>query len=270
MSETPDLVAPPGHRRGATGSVVVSGLAGPRRGSGSPRTGSATGSVVVSGFAAMSAFGRGVEPLLAAALAGRPAFDRVERFDVSARRVGVAAACAGSPVLHEELAGVIDEACDHAKLTTPERAECPLLLAVHGDPALARANDSDKARLGADTLAAAVAGRSGLAPVTRAYTTGCVAASTAVADAAAMTALRRASRVVVAAGYLVESDQFALFDAGRAMAVDGQVRPFSAGRTGLLLGDGVAAVVVESAPTAHRRGAPILGRIAGWGRAGEA
>lgn len=78
------------------------------------------------------------------------------------------------------------------------------------------------------------------------------------------------ARVVVAAGYLVEPDQFALFDAGRALAADGAVRPFSAGRQGLLLGDGVAAVVLESAGAARRRGGTPVATVCGWGRAGDA
>jgi 3-oxoacyl-(acyl-carrier-protein) synthase len=97
-----------------------------------------------------------------------------------------------------------------------------------------------------------------------------VAASSAVADGAAMLVRGDTDRVVVAAGYLVEPDQFALFDAGRALAVDGAVRPFSAGRRGLLLGDGVAAIVVESAAAAAARGAPTRATVAGWGRAGDA
>jgi 3-oxoacyl-(acyl-carrier-protein) synthase len=75
---------------------------------------------------------------------------------------------------------------------------------------------------------------------------------------------------VVAGGYLVECDQFALFDAGRVLADDGQVRPFSAGRRGLLLGDGVGAVVIESQESARARRAPPLARLAGWGRTGDA
>src|SRR5207237_6235103 len=101
----------------------------------------------------------------------------------------------------------------------------------------------------------------------RADTSACVAASTAVADAGVMIARRQAERVVVAAGYLVEPDQFGLFDAGRALATDGQVRPFSARRTGLLLGDGVAAVVLESGSAVRRT---PLAWLAGWGRAGDA
>jgi len=69
-----------------------------------------------------------------------------------------------------------------------------------------------------------------------------------------MIARGHADRVVVAGGYLVDCDQFALFDAGRVLADDGQVRPFQRGRRGLLLGDGVGAVVIES--TGVRAGAP--------------
>ena len=75
---------------------------------------------------------------------------------------------------------------------------------------------------------------------------------------------------MVAAGYLVEADSFAMFDAGRSLAPDGQVRPFSTGRRGMLLGDGVAAVVLEAAATAVHRDAPVLARLAGWGRSGDA
>jgi 3-oxoacyl-[acyl-carrier-protein] synthase II len=48
------------------------------------------------------------------------------------------------------------------------------------------------------------------------------------------------------------------------------VRPFSADRSGLLLGDGAAAVVLESASAARRRGARPLATIAGWGAASDA
>jgi 3-oxoacyl-[acyl-carrier-protein] synthase II len=72
------------------------------------------------------------------------------------------------------------------------------------------------------------------------------------------------------AGYLVDADSFALFDGGRVLARDGRVRPFSAGRQGMLLGDGVAAAVLESAGAARRRDAPVSAWLAGWGRAGDA
>ena len=227
-------------------------------------------SVVITGAAVLSAFGAGIDPLLSAALDGRPAFAPVRRFDVGGRRVGLAAALPGSPVLSDELVRAIDRACDEAGLSAGRRADCPLHLAVHGDPALPRVPEAERAGHGADAYADTVARRGGLSPLTRAYTSACVASSTAVADAAAAIARGQADRIVVAAGYLVEADQFAVFDAGRALAADGRVRPFSARRTGLLLGDGVCAVVLESASAARARRARPLARLAGWGRAGDA
>lgn len=225
--------------------------------------------VVISGFAVLSAYGRGTGALLAGIHSGRPAFGPVARFDVASRRVGVGALLPGSPVLFDELISVVDTACGNAGLTPAQRAGCPLLLAVHGNPLAARLPAEEEAAHRAGALAVALADKSGLSAITRTYTSACVAASTAVADAASMIAGGDAERIVVAAGYLVEPDQFALFDAGRALAADGAVRPFSAGRKGLLLGDGVAAVVLESAAAASARRAQPLARLAGWGRAGD-
>lgn len=236
-----------------------------------PRARRGAASVVLTGVAAASAFGRGTDALLSGVIAGQPAFAPVDRFDVTGRRVGVAATMPGSPVLLDELTQAVRETCDDAALGEAHRAECLLFLAIHGDPAIGRAPVGDKPRLGADAFADAVVVGSGLATTgARAYTSACVAASTAMADAAAMIARGYAGRIVVAGGYLVDSDQFALFDAGRALADDGRVRPFSAKRRGLLLGDGVGAVVLESAESARFRGAPVLARLAGWGRAGDA
>ncbi|WP_234343303.1 beta-ketoacyl synthase N-terminal-like domain-containing protein [Streptomyces sp. NRRL F-5123] len=228
------------------------------------------GEVVLTGAGVLSAFGVGTEPLMGAVLAGRPGFAPVGRFGVGGRRAGHAAVHPGSPVLTDELPRMIGLACEQAGLSAALRARCPLHLAVHGDPALPRVPAGERAAHGAGRFAEGVARRAGLSGAARAYTSACVASSTAVADAAALVARGRAERIVVAAGYLVDADQFAVFDAGRALARDGRVRPFSAGRSGLLLGDAVAAVVVESAVAARGRGARPLARLAGWGRAGDA
>jgi len=230
-----------------------------------------TGEVVVTGTAVLSAYGPGTETLLSGVLSGRPAFAPVQRFDVSARRVGFAAAMAGSPQLDTEVARTVREACDEAGLSPSARARTPLFLAIHGDPAAPRAAAAGRPALGPEAFAGAVAHACGLAEQDlRCYMSACVAASSAISDAAAIIARGQADRVVVAGGYLVEPDQFALFDAGRVLASDGQVRPFSAGRRGLLLGDGVGAVVIESSEAARARRALPLARIAGWGRSGDA
>jgi 3-oxoacyl-[acyl-carrier-protein] synthase II len=223
--------------------------------------------VAITGMSATSAFGRGTEPLLAGALGGQPAFGPASRFSVQRRRARAAAELPGNPVLADELTAVIGAACDQAGLPPAGRGSATLLLALHTDPAAARGAGAPSV---AGTTPAAVAARSGLPDAPRVYATACVAASTAIADAAAMIVSGRAGQVVVAAGYLVDEDSFALFDGGRVLARDGQVRPFSWGRQGLLLGDGVAAVVLESAASARRRGASPLAWLAGWGRAGDA
>ncbi len=226
--------------------------------------------VAVTGMAAVTAFGRGVSVLLDAVCAGRPAFSPVTRFDVAGRRAGHAALMDSPGSLMDELAAVVDEACTAAALTTAQRAACPLLLAAHADPALQRAADPHAPLAGAAGAAVELSRRCATGAALRTYTTGCVAASTALIDAAAMIRAGRAERVLVAAGYLVDADYFATFDAGRALAPSGCVRPFSTGRDGMLLGDAVVAVVVESSAAARRRAVPELAGLLGWGRTGDA
>ncbi|MEV4482547.1 beta-ketoacyl-[acyl-carrier-protein] synthase family protein [Micromonospora coxensis] len=254
--------------------------------------------VPISGMHAVSALGRGADAQLAGVLCGAPAFRPVRRFDTTGRRVTVAATLPDVGTLPDELADAIDVACRSAGLTAAERAESGLLLATHGGPLSQPAAFRDDRPVGSTdgggptgvpgggaepddgrpapggptvpALVAHLARVCGLGGPTRTYTSACVSASTAVADAAAMIRRGDRERMVVAAGYLVEPDQFALFDAGRALAADGAVRPFSVGRKGLLLGDGVAALVLESAPAGRRRGAEPVAALHGWGRAGDA
>ncbi|WP_422741855.1 beta-ketoacyl-[acyl-carrier-protein] synthase family protein [Micromonospora sp. WMMD754] len=225
--------------------------------------------VRITGTHALSALGRGADALLSGVFSGAPAFGPVRRFDTTGRRVTVAATLPEVGTLAAELTDAIDAAARAAGLGRADRAGSALFLATHGGP------HSLPVPLGRDeptvpALAGHLAAHCGLGGPTRIYTTACVSASTAVADAATLIHRGDLDRVVVAAGYLVEPDQYALFDAGRALAADGAVRPFSAGRTGLLLGDGVAAVVLESAGAAARRDAETLATVAGWGRAGDA
>jgi 3-oxoacyl-(acyl-carrier-protein) synthase len=227
-----------------------------------------TAEVGLSGLAATSALGRGADAQLAGVLSGTAAFGPVRRFDVGGRRVRVAATLPDAGSLLDELADVTASACRQAGLDAEALADSQLLLAVHAFPDAPRL--SGKSRPNAADLATMLASRVGLGQVSRVYTSACVSASTAIADAAALISRGGAGRIVVAAGYLVESDQFALFDSGRALATDGSVRPFSAGRTGLLLGDAVAAVVLEPATAIRRRGGQVLARLVGWGRAGDA
>lgn len=103
-----------------------------------------------------------------------------------------------------------------------------------------------------------------------AFTNACVASATAVAHGCRLIASGRAETVVCAGAYLVEEENLAKFGSGFALSGEGVMRPFSADRSGLLLGDGAGAVVLESAAGARRRGAPALAALTGWGAASDA
>ncbi|WP_199823302.1 beta-ketoacyl synthase N-terminal-like domain-containing protein [Streptomyces sp. NRRL WC-3742] len=222
--------------------------------------------VLVTGVGVLSAAGRGLAALSEAAAHGRPSFGDVTRFDVSARRTTRAAllpeevpvAATMPPAGASPVAGAVLDAIGQVG---PLPDGTPVLLALHSD---------ERTGATARAVAAGVERLCGAPGVTRVYTGACVAASTAVADAAAMVATGRHERVLVAAGHLVEPGVFAVFDAGRALARDGELRPFSSGRTGTLLADAAVAVLLEAAPAAERRRATALARLTGWGRSGDA
>ncbi|GAA3808582.1 beta-ketoacyl-[acyl-carrier-protein] synthase family protein [Streptomyces phyllanthi] len=115
-----------------------------------------------------------------------------------------------------------------------------------------------------------LAGRLGLTGPRLTFTNACVASAAAIIHACRLISSGRIDVAVCAGGYLVEEETFGKFDSGRALSRDGMVRPFSADRSGLLLGDGVAAVVLESAEHARRRGARPLTTVVGWGAATDA
>ncbi|ULR49845.1 beta-ketoacyl-[acyl-carrier-protein] synthase family protein [Streptomyces deccanensis] len=139
------------------------------------------------------------------------------------------------------------------------------LAAPPADPAAARLADAVPAH-----LAESLAGGLGLTGPRLTFTNACVASAAAIIHACRLISTGRVDVAVCAGGYLVEEETFGKFDSGRALSRDGTVRPFSADRTGLLLGDGVAAVVLESAEHARRRGARPLAGVVGWGAATDA
>ncbi|MGA5507458.1 beta-ketoacyl-[acyl-carrier-protein] synthase family protein [Streptomyces umbrinus] len=102
------------------------------------------------------------------------------------------------------------------------------------------------------------------------FTNACVASAAAIIHACRLISSGRIDVAVCGGGYLVEEETFGKFDSGRALSRDGMVRPFSADRSGLLLGDGVAVVVLESSEHARRRGARSLAGVVGWGAASDA
>ncbi len=253
-----------------------------------------TGEVTVTGFGVRTAFGTGAEALRRGVFAGVPSFAPTTRFDTGPYRTPMAGVAPDGPdavedwALRHALAECGADALDMADL--PRGSEAAVLLGIAGDcTSITRywrnAAESGTAESGTgvpdgavDRLADAVparlaellAGGLGLTGPRLTFTNACVASAAAIIHACRLISSGRVDMAVCAGGYLVEEETFGKFDSGRALSKDGMVRPFSADRSGLLLGDGVAAVVLESAEHARRRGARPLTSIVGWGAATDA
>ncbi|MGW4077520.1 beta-ketoacyl-[acyl-carrier-protein] synthase family protein [Streptomyces asiaticus] len=262
--------------------------------------------VLLTGFGVRTAFGTGADAVREGVFDGRPAFAPITRFDTGPYRTGLAATGGPAAPLREVLADVAGAAVAMAGL--PTGAEAAVLVGTAGDftgltrfwrgadasgasgasgaPGFSGSADSpgspgssgppDAVDSGGavETVPAwqaeALADTLGLRGPRLAFTSACVASATAITHACRLIASGRADTAVCAGAYLVEEENLAKFDSGFALSRDGMVRPFCADRSGLLLGDGAAAVVLESAGSARRRGARALGALTGWGAAGDA
>ncbi|QOV34484.1 beta-ketoacyl-[acyl-carrier-protein] synthase family protein [Streptomyces ferrugineus] len=243
--------------------------------------------VTVTGFGVRTAFGTGADALRRGVFAGVPAFAPTTRFDTGPYRTPMAAAAPDGPdavehwALRHALAECGTQALDMAGLRPG--TEAAVLLGVAGDhtsvtrywrnaaeadgadAAVERAADAVPAQL-AELLAAQLR----LSGPRLTFTNACVASAAAIVHGCRLIASGRTDVAICAGGYLVEEETFGKFDSGRALSRDGMVRPFSADRSGLLLGDGVAVVVLESAEHTRRRGARPLASVVGWGAATDA
>lgn len=106
--------------------------------------------------------------------------------------------------------------------------------------------------------------------------TACAASANAIGDATEI--IRRgAADLMVAGGTEAAVCEFAVagFCASRAMSTrnddpEGASRPFDADRDGFVMGEGSAALVLESLERAQARGARIYGEILGYGMSADA
>jgi 3-oxoacyl-[acyl-carrier-protein] synthase II len=236
--------------------------------------------VLITGHGVLSAFGWGADALRDAVFRGTPGFRPVTRFDAGRYRARVAAASDVSVSQADALRGCAERALEMAGLATPLAAAT--LVGTQGDHApvtafwrAAAGAEADPARERLQESAPghqseALARACGLDGPALTFTNACVAASSALALAGQLIASGRIDVAVCGGCYLVEEEFFSKFDAGRAFAADGRLRAFSADRTGLLLGDGTAVLVLEAAGHARRRRARPLARLAGWGMASDA
>jgi 3-oxoacyl-[acyl-carrier-protein] synthase II len=233
--------------------------------------------VLLTGFGVQTAFGSGANALREGVFDGRPAFAQIARFDTGPYRTCVAATAGEAAPLREALAKTATAAVGMAGL--PARADAAVLVGTAGDftsltrfwRAVAAAGPlGGTAQTVPAWQAEALADELGVRGPRLAFTNACVASATAIVHAGRLIASGRVDIAICAGAYLVEEENLAKFGSGFALSKDGMVRPFCAGRSGLLLGDGAAAVVLESAEGARRRGARALGALTGWGTASDA
>ncbi|WP_035804596.1 beta-ketoacyl-[acyl-carrier-protein] synthase family protein [Kitasatospora mediocidica] len=247
--------------------------------------------VAITGYGVLTAFGFGADALREGVFAGRPGFVPVTRFDPApfhAKRAatyeGVGPEIPGVPVKpgYTPSQAEVLYACtaEALRMAGTDAAGAPVLLGTNGDYAAARsfwsdlAQDRDPAdRRSLDSLPAALPHRLGaafgLGELRLAFVNACVASTNAIGYGAELIRRGVADTVVCGGAYLVTEDVFAKFDSGKALSREGVVRPFAAGRAGLLQGDGAAVLVLESADRARARGAEVLAELAGWGMAAD-
>jgi len=125
--------------------------------------------------------------------------------------------------------------------------------------------------------AAHVAMRHGVTGPVLTYAVACASSAVAIAEAAKAIrcgevdlAIAGGSEALIVPG-VVQAWQamqtLATFEPGQAATA---VRPFGAQRSGFALGEGAAFLVLEPAPRARARGAPVRARLAGWGMSCDA
>ncbi|RQO46616.1 beta-ketoacyl-[acyl-carrier-protein] synthase family protein [Variovorax sp. KBW07] len=125
--------------------------------------------------------------------------------------------------------------------------------------------------------AAHVAMRQGVQGPVLTYSVACASSSAAIAEAAKAVqrgevdiAIAGGSEALIVPGVVLAwqaMQTLATFQPGEAA---GAVRPFATDRSGFVLGEGAAFLVLESAERARRRGARSYATLAGWGLSSDA
>ena len=109
------------------------------------------------------------------------------------------------------------------------------------------------------------------------FSTACSSSATSIGEA--FRAIRDGYAEAIVAGgseALVTTGNLRAWDAMQALAhADGRdesrsCKPFSANRTGIVLGEGAGAIMLESEQSARRRNAKILAEVVGYGNAADA
>jgi 3-oxoacyl-[acyl-carrier-protein] synthase II len=259
---------------------------------------------VITGLGAVTPVGNDVPTTWANLVAGRSGVDVISRFDASDYPVTIAAEVKGFDVatvmpvkearktgldVHYGVAAALEAARDSGfELTDPSRAGVIIGSAVGGLPQILEQHEVLQQRgrervsphwlpnMLVDTTTSHVATQLGWRGVNYAIVSACASGSHAIGDAAQV--VQRGQADAILAGG-TESAIVPLILAGfcsmRAL-VDGRddpagaSRPFDATRSGFVMAEGAAVVLVEELEHALRRGAKIYCEVIGYGASNDA
>jgi 3-oxoacyl-[acyl-carrier-protein] synthase II len=122
-----------------------------------------------------------------------------------------------------------------------------------------------------NAAAAAVSMKYGLKGPAFSMVSACSSGAHAIGSALRMIQYGDADAVVVGgAEATLTSFGFGGFNAMQALSPSGISRPFDARRDGFVMGEGAGVLVLEEASVAERRGATVLGEVAGYGSTSDA
>lgn len=259
-------------------------------------------SVVITGVGAITPFGAGVDMLWQGVLGGRSAVTRLDgEFGLPTPSIGakvpevpIERILARVEIRHHDrfihLALLaMDEALQQAGIgpfADPEEVAVYFGTALGGIETLAEATIAHHggSRVGPRLLpklipnmaAATIATHYGLRGPNLTISTACASANNAIGEAFLAVATGRVEVCLTGgAETLFAPVLMAGLDAARALSrrYDDPAtasRPFSEGRDGMVMGEGAAALVLESAEHAAARGARVLARIIGYGASSDA
>ena len=248
--------------------------------------------LVVTGLGAVTPLGTGVEKYWTNLVGGVCGIGEIAGIDASAlpiRRAGEVRDFEARDYMPKPLmldtalfaryayAAAAQAAEDSGLDTDSDRVAVVMGTALHGMEYLARAQkDLDEGGRGGDpklmtkymgNLAAAqFAIHRGIRGPSLTVGTACSSGGDAVTAAALLLLSGMADTAVVMAGEAAICPQAILsLHRTRALSPTGESRPFSADRSGFVLGEGGGAVVLETEAHARKRGAPIRARLLGFG-----
>ncbi len=239
--------------------------------------------IVVTGMGARTAFGRGVEAFWEGVLSGRSAIRPVTRFDTGRFRARGAALIDAPDERKDERTEretlFAREAAGEALAACPPfggpRSGIAVGTTLAGNGSLTQWLASRTAgverlpRGETGALARDLATRHGAGGPVSTVSVACASGAAALGLGAEWIRGGDADLVLAGGADAISPFVFSGFDALRALSPTA-ARPFDAARDGLTLGDGAGFLLLEEEKHARRRGASILGRLAGYGSASDA